>query len=83
MNVDNFQKLLEPTTDFALSRTVSSSLGEELNRRFSPDSEIFNAIEAACHEAILAAGGVHRVQKGGASDGSLNRVKRLQYLASM
>jgi hypothetical protein len=52
MNVDHFQKLLKPITDFVSSQAVSSALAEELNRRFPHDGEAFNAIESACHEAI-------------------------------
>lgn len=53
MNVDHFQKLLRPVTDFVSSQIVDSALAEELNRRFPPNGETFNAIEAACHKAIL------------------------------
>ena len=52
MNVEQFQKLLEPITDFVSSQAVDSALAEELNRRFPQDGETFNAIESACHEAI-------------------------------
>jgi hypothetical protein len=52
MNIDRFQKLLEPITDFVSSQAVSSALAEELNRRFPHDGGTFNAIESACHKAI-------------------------------
>ncbi|MGD8419460.1 MAG: DUF4863 family protein [Gammaproteobacteria bacterium] len=54
MNVDDFQKLLEPVTDFASGQAVDPVLAGELNRRFPHDGETFRAIEAACHEAISA-----------------------------
>jgi len=53
MNVDSFQNLLKPVTDFVSSQAVDPVLAEELNRRFPPDGETFEAIEAACHQAIL------------------------------
>jgi len=52
MNVDCFQELLKPVTDFVSSQAVEPALVEELDRRFPHDGETFNAIEAACHEAI-------------------------------
>jgi len=52
MNVDHFQNLLRPVTDFVSSQAVDSALAEQLNRRFPPHGEKFNAIESACHEAI-------------------------------
>ena len=52
MNVDIFQKLLKPVTDFVSSQTVDPALAGELDRRFPQGGETFNAIEAACHEAI-------------------------------
>lgn len=52
MNVDSFQKLLEPVTDFISGQAVDLALAEKLNRSFPEDGETFKAIEAACHEAI-------------------------------
>lgn len=52
MNVDDFQKLIKPVTDFVSSRAVTSGLTEELNNNFPPDGETFDNIERACHEAI-------------------------------
>lgn len=52
MNVDCFQNLLKPVTDFVSSQAVNPELAEELNRRFPGNGETFNAIEAACHKAI-------------------------------
>ncbi len=52
MNVEEFQKLLEPITDFVSAQTVNAILAEDLNARFPPDGELFNTIEAACHSAI-------------------------------
>ena len=52
MNAGQFQKLLEPVTDFISGRALDSDLANQLNSRFPGDSETFNTIEAACHEAI-------------------------------
>ena len=52
MNVGQFQKLLQPVTDFVSSQAVSLELADELGRRFPHDGKIFKAIEAACHKAI-------------------------------
>jgi len=52
MNVDFFQKLLKPVTDFVSNQAVDPALARELDRRFPHGGETFNAIEAACHEAI-------------------------------
>jgi len=52
MNVDCFQKLLKPITNFVSNQAVDPALAEKLNRRFPYNGEIFNAIEAACHKAI-------------------------------
>lgn len=52
MNVEEFQALLKPVTDFVSSRAINPALAEELNSRFSPESEAFDEIERACHEAI-------------------------------
>ena len=52
MNVDSFQSMLKPVTDFVSSQAVEPALADQLNRRFPKDGETFNAIEAACHEAI-------------------------------
>ena len=53
MNVDSFQGLLKPVTDFVSGQAVEPALADQLNHRFPADGETFNAIEAACHEAIL------------------------------
>ena len=52
MNVNDFQSLLKPVTDLISGRAIDSALAEELNRRFPPGGETFDAIEKACHEAI-------------------------------
>lgn len=52
MNVDSLQKLLKPVTDFVSGQVVDATLAEQLNRRFPQTDEVFNDIEAACHEAI-------------------------------
>ncbi len=52
MKISEFQALLKPVTDLVSSAAVDSALAEELNRRFPPGDETFDAIERACHEAI-------------------------------
>ncbi len=52
MDINEFQNLLKPVTDFVSRQAVDSALAEELNRRFPPGDELFNDIEGACHEAI-------------------------------
>ena len=52
MNIEHFQELLKPVTDFVSTQAVSAELTEELDRRFPQDGELFTAVEAACHEAI-------------------------------
>ncbi len=54
MNVNEFQALLKPITDLVSNTAIDAGLAEELNRRFAPGSEVFDAIEKACHEAIAA-----------------------------
>ena len=54
MNVSDFKKLIKPVTDFVPSRNIDAELGEELNRRFPPGAETFDAIEKACHAAVEA-----------------------------
>ena len=52
MNVNDFQTLLKPVTDLISGKAIDSALSEELNRRFPPGGETFDAIERACHAAI-------------------------------
>ena len=52
MNIDDLQKLLKPVTDHVSNSSVSSTLGDDLNRTFPEGSATFDAIERACHEAI-------------------------------
>lgn len=54
MNVDSFQALLKPVTDFVSNQSAGPALAGELDRRFPHDGKTFKAIEAACHEAISA-----------------------------
>jgi hypothetical protein len=44
--------ILKPVTDLVSQREINSALADELNATFPPDGEIFNAIDAACHNAI-------------------------------
>ena len=52
MNVESFRGLLKPVTDFVSSRAVEAALADQLNQQFPPGGDTFEAIEAACHEAI-------------------------------
>ncbi len=52
MNISDFKILLKPVTDLVSGSTIDSALAEQLNRRFPPGDETFDAIEKACHEAI-------------------------------
>ena len=52
MEIERFRQLLKPVTDFVSGQAVSADLAAELELRFPHDGETFNAIEAACHEAI-------------------------------
>ena len=54
MEVSEFQALLKPVTDLVSSGSINAELAAELNRRFPPGGETFDAIERACHEAITA-----------------------------
>jgi hypothetical protein len=54
MNVAEFKALLRPVTDLVSSGPVGTALADELNRRFPPGGDTFDAIEKACHEAIEA-----------------------------
>jgi len=61
MNVTEFQTLIKPITDLISSSTVDAALNEQLNHRFPPGGETFDAIEKACHNAVadgwMCAGG--------------------------
>ena len=52
MNVDCFQKLLKPVTDFVASQAVDPALAEKLKCQFPHNGKTFTAIETACHKAI-------------------------------
>lgn len=52
MKINEFQALLKPVTDLISGMAINSKLAEELDRRFPPGGETFDAIEKACHQAI-------------------------------
>jgi hypothetical protein len=54
MNQDQFQVLMQPVMDAISGNPVDQQMAADLNRDFPADSEIFKAIDAACHEAIKA-----------------------------
>ena len=45
---------MKPVMEAIAGRAIDQALAEDLNRRFPPTSESFEAIETACHEAIRA-----------------------------
>ncbi len=52
MNTKEFQTLLQPVTGQIAGKPVDDNLATELNRRFPAGSDVYEAIEAGCHEAI-------------------------------
>jgi hypothetical protein len=52
MNTREFQSLLLPVTNHIAGRSVDSDLADELNRKFPADSEFYENIEKACHQAM-------------------------------
>lgn len=49
-----FQTLLSKVTDLIKDKPLDSSLEQQLNSQFPADSELFKAIEQACHSGIQA-----------------------------
>ena len=54
MNVEQFQRLLQPVLDTVGTQPVDQRLAALLNRDFPRDGQSFQAIEDACHAAIAA-----------------------------
>ena len=54
MEISEFKEILKPVTDLVASTSIDAKVDEELNRRFPPGGEVFDAIENACHQAIEA-----------------------------
>lgn len=54
MNIEQFQRLLQPVLDAAASRPVDQQLAALLNSRFPANGDAFRTIEDACHAAIEA-----------------------------
>ncbi|MDH5747734.1 MAG: DUF4863 family protein [Rhodospirillales bacterium] len=54
MDQQQFQTLMKPVMEMIAGRPVDQVLADELNKIFSPESETFKAIEAACIAAIDA-----------------------------
>ncbi len=54
MQIETFRELISRLTGEIAGKPLDASLGEELNRRFPPDSEVFKQIESACHAAIAS-----------------------------
>ncbi len=54
MNQEEFQSLMQPIMDAIKGKAIDQQLADDLNSVFSPDSEAFKAIDAACHVGIKA-----------------------------
>lgn len=54
MEISEFKALLKPVTDLVSSVAIDAGLNRELNRRFPPGGDVFDAIEKACRQAIAA-----------------------------
>ena len=49
-----FKQLVEPAARYAQGRTLDAALQAGLNLKFPPGSELFRAVNQACHEGIAA-----------------------------
>lgn len=54
MELSGFSELIEPLAEAISSRALDAGLEENLNALFAPESDEFQAIESACHQAIAA-----------------------------
>ena len=54
MNQEQFQSLMMPVMKAIDGKAIDQNLADDLNREFPPTSDVFKAIEAACHGAIEA-----------------------------
>jgi len=54
MDKESFVELMRPVTDLIAGKSIDKKLADELNRAFPAGGETFNAIDAACHQAIEA-----------------------------
>ena len=54
MEISEFKTLIKPVIDLVAETSIDANLGDELNRRFPPGGEVFDAIEKACDAAIAA-----------------------------
>ncbi len=52
MDQQQFTELMKPVMQAIAGRPVDQALAAELNRHFPAGAEVFEAIEAACHQAI-------------------------------
>ncbi len=53
-SISEFQTLVQKVTALIKDKPLDNSLENELNSTFPANSELFKAIEAACHEGIRA-----------------------------
>ena len=49
-----FQQLVAPVARYAQGRALDAALQTDLNLKFPPESELFQAVNKACHEGIAA-----------------------------
>lgn len=54
MKTEEFQQLMQPVIDLVAKNELNKDLEKRLNESISPDSELFNKIDQACHQAIKA-----------------------------
>jgi hypothetical protein len=54
MSAAEFRNAIRPVTDAIAGRKVEPALAEELERRFPPGGEVFEAVKALCRRGIAA-----------------------------
>lgn len=52
MDITEFQSLLQPVANHITGQPLNEELADELNQQFPANSNVFRAIESACHQAI-------------------------------
>ena len=52
MDPRQFEELMKPVMERIAGRAIDADLEGDLNRAFPPQGDTFQAIEAACHQAI-------------------------------
>jgi len=54
MKVAEFQEIMKPVIDLVSKNEIDRKLEEKLNQSIPPQSELFDQIDRACHQAIGA-----------------------------